>query len=51
MMGFLLFLIIGFGVMYLILGILFVFLFVCEIKKGVDYDDYKDVFVLMDLFS
>ncbi|MBU8886340.1 cytochrome ubiquinol oxidase subunit I, partial [Bacillus sp. FJAT-27001] len=49
--GSLLFSIIGFGVMYLILGALLVFLFVREIKKGADHDDHKDVPVSTDPFS
>ncbi|WNJ15537.1 cytochrome ubiquinol oxidase subunit I [Bacillus velezensis] len=49
--GSLLFSIISFGVMYLILGALLVFLFVREIKKGADHDDHKDVPVSTDPFS
>ncbi|MCY7892765.1 cytochrome ubiquinol oxidase subunit I [Bacillus vallismortis] len=49
--GSLLFSIIAFGVMYLILGALLVFLFVREIKKGAEHGDHHDVPVSTDPFS
>ncbi len=49
--GSLLFSIIAFGVMYLILGALLVFLFIREIKKGAEHGDHHDVPVTTDPFS
>ncbi|MBY4602913.1 MULTISPECIES: cytochrome ubiquinol oxidase subunit I [Bacillus] len=49
--GSLLFSIIAFGVMYMILGALLVFLFIREIKKGAEHGDHHDVPVSTDPFS
>lgn len=49
--GSLLFSIIAFGVMYMILGALLVFLFIREIKKGAEHSDHHDVPVSTDPFS